>query len=83
MAKRVVNELTASCKTLIQIQPDMAMTFVTEVAKKMGMSHKECDAPETDVDGAKLENSQDTMPEYMVALPANSELDVDSNRRQH
>ena len=61
----------------------MAMSFVSEVAKKMGMSHKDCDPAETDANMAKLENSQDTMPEYMVASPENSEMDIDSNRRQH
>ncbi|DBB04815.1 TPA: hypothetical protein ACH3X3_010105 [Trebouxia sp. C0006] len=75
--------VTASFKALTQIQPDMAMSFVSEVAKKMGMSHKECDAAETDADGAKLENGQDTMPEYMAASPENSDMDIDSNRRQH
>jgi len=76
-------QVTASFKALTQIQPDMAMSFVSEVAKKMGMSHKECDAVETDADGAKLENGQDTMPEYMAASPENSDMDIDSNRRQH
>ncbi len=76
-------QVNASFKTLSQIQPDMAMSFVSEVAKKMGMSHKECDASETDADGAKLENGQDTMPEYMIASPENSDMDIGSNRRQH
>ncbi len=76
-------QVNASFKTLSQIQPDMAMSFVSEVAKKMGMSHKECDASETDADRTKMENGQDTMPEYMVASPENSDMDIDSNRRQH
>lgn len=76
-------QVTASFKALTQVQPDMAMSFVSEVAKKMGMSHKECDASETDADRTKMENGQDTMPEYMVASPENSDMDIDSNRRQH
>jgi len=76
-------QVTASFKALTQIQPDMAMSFVSEVVKKMGMSHKECDAAETGADRAKLGNGQDTMPEYMVASPENFEMDIDINRRQH
>ena len=41
--------------------PDRAVSSVSEVAKKMGMSHEECDATETDADGAELENCQDTI----------------------
>ncbi len=76
-------QVTASFKALTQAQPDLTMSFVSEVAKKMGLPHKEPDLTETDLENAQGQDGQDSMPEYMVASPENcSNMDIDSNRRQ-
>lgn len=76
--------MTFSFKALTQAQPELAMSFVSEVAKKMGMPHKESETTETDLESAEGQDGQDSMPEYMVASPDNCfNMDVDSNRRQN
>lgn len=78
-------QVTSSFKALTQVHPDLTMSFVSDVAKKMGLPCKDTDCSETDLEHAVPEDSQASLPEYMVASPTNcsTHMDIDSNRRQH
>lgn len=83
MCMPVTLQVTPSFKALAQAHPDLAMNFVSEVAMKMGLPHKDPEATGMDSESADGQGGQDTMPEYMVASPKNcSNMDIDSNRRQ-
>ena len=60
------------------------MSFVSEVAKQMGLPHKESDVVEIDIEHVSAKHGQSSMPEYMASSPQNSStnMDIDSNRRQ-
>lgn len=78
-------QVTSSFKALTQIHPDLTMSFVSEVAKKMGLPCTDTDRSETDLEHAVPQDSQASLPEYMVSSPNNcsTNMDIDSNRRQH
>ena len=46
---------------------------------------EQCDATEADTSRAELGKGQEILPEYLylVTSPENSDMDTDSNRRQH
>ena len=77
----VALQVTSSFKALAQVHPDLAMNFVSEVAMKLGLPHKDPEATGMESESADGQGGQD--PEYMVASPKNcSNMDIDSNRRQ-
>ena len=77
-------QVTASFKALAQVHPDLSMSFVSDVAKKMGLPCKDTDHQELDSEHAVAEDSQASLPEYMVSSPNNcsTNMDIDSMRRQ-
>ncbi|KAL3161670.1 hypothetical protein ABBQ38_008771 [Trebouxia sp. C0009 RCD-2024] len=76
--------VTASFKALAQVHPDLSMSFVSDVAKKMGLPCKDTDHQDLDSEHAVAEDSQASLPEYMVSSPNNcsTSMDIDSIRRQ-
>lgn len=78
-------QVTSSFKALTQVHPDLTMSFVSDVAKKMGLPCKDTECSETDLEHAAPEESQASLPEFMVSSPNNcsTNMDIDSNRRQH
>lgn len=72
-------QVTSSFKSLTQAQPDLTMSFVSEVAKKMGLPHKQTETDATDSDSRQGEYGLDNMPELVVDSPE-SRMDVDCNR---
>ena len=79
-----VLQVTPSFKALTQVHPDLTMSFVSDVAKKMGLPCKDTDRSETDLENAVPEDSQASLPDYIVSSPNNcsTNMDIDSNRRQ-
>ena len=75
-------QVTTSFKLLTQAQPDLTMTFVSEVAKKMGLPHRQSEAAVIDSDDEQAEYSQDA--EFLTAdsPESSSKMDVDSSRRR-
>ena len=76
-------QVTSSFKTLTQAQPDLTMTFVSEVAKKMGLPHSQSEGAVIDTEEEQTEYVQDGMPDHAADSPeSSSQMDVDSNRRR-
>ena len=76
-------QVTSSFKTLTQAQPDLAMTFVSEVAKKMGLPHTQSEGAVLDTEDELTEYVQDAMPDHAADSPeTSSRMDVDSSRRR-
>lgn len=77
-------QVASSFKALAQANPDLAMSFVSEVAKKLGLPHKETpDDQSEQQQGHGYDGMQPMGPRSTANLPnmtGAARMDIDSNR---
>lgn len=83
-------QVSSSFKALAQFNPDLAMGFIGEVAKKLGVPHKEVPPEPEQAEQQRDHSSEGMQPMHSRAngtMPnltdAASRMDIDTHRHAH
>ena len=71
-------QVTPSFKALTQSQPDLAIGFVSDVAKKLGLPYRDIAAGQDQGGDQAMDPNPSTFPRPEVT---SSRMDIDSHRR--